>query len=120
MIGFRAANPLPRWFLVLNAVSLALVAVTALLPLWRLWPLMVARQDLSLHYNTTFGVDLIGPWYQIFLLPAIGFAVLCANALFARQLYAREKVLTVFFAGGALVTEIVLFTAMIFITLLNV
>jgi len=120
MIGSRSNNPLPRWFHILNAVSLALVALTALLPLWRLWPLMVAQQDLSLHYNTTFGVDLIGPWYQIFLLPAIGLGVLFANAIFGRQLYAKEKVLTAFFASVALATQIILFAAMVLITLLNV
>lgn len=120
MIGSRNANPPPRWFFFLNLSSLALVVLTALLPLWRLWPLLVAQQDLSLHYNTTFGVDLIGPWYQIFLLPAIGLGVLFANLIFGRQLYAKEKLLTVFFAAGSLATQAVLFFAMILITLLNV
>lgn len=42
-----------------------------------------------LHYNIYFGVDLIGTWYWIFYLPALGLLILLANFLISKFLYSR-------------------------------
>ena len=65
------------------------------------------------------GVDAFGPWYGVFALPALGAAMLIVNLAFQAVLYRRERVLCVFFAVTTLLTEFVLFAAMILIVLLN-
>lgn len=99
--------------------SLALLLLMTLLPLWKLSPDAGEQAQIPLHYNVVFGVDLIGPWYNIFVLPALGLILLFANTLFQRQLYQKERVLSYFFAVGTLLAEITLFVSVLLIVLLN-
>lgn len=55
------------------------------------WQVRPQEGLLFLHYNIYFGVDLIGPWYQFYLLPVIGLVILIVNALFARLVYRRQR-----------------------------
>jgi hypothetical protein len=59
---------------------------------------------LPLHYNGVGSVDLIGPKSDLYKMPAIGAAVLLADAGLATVVYARERwaALTLL-ATGALV-----------------
>lgn len=43
-----------------------------------------------LHYNVYFGVDLLGAWWQAYLLPVGGILILLAHILLARFFY-RQK-----------------------------
>lgn len=43
-----------------------------------------------LHYNVYFGVDLLGAWWQAYLLPIGGILILLAHLILARFFY-REK-----------------------------
>ena len=36
---------------------------------------------LILHYNVYFGVDIIGPWWQLYFLPLIGIIILSINTI---------------------------------------
>lgn len=96
-----------------------LLAATTALPLWRILPLAGEKPYIPLHYNVYMGVDAFGPWYGVFALPALGAAMLIVNLAFQAVLYRRERVLCVFFAVTTLLTEFVLFAAMILIVLLN-
>jgi len=50
----------------------------------------------SLHYNIYFGIDLIGEWYKIYLLPASGLVVLIINWIISLILHNKSKVLSYF------------------------
>jgi hypothetical protein len=100
-------------------LSLILVLLTFLLPLWRIAP-MVGKQDfIPLHYNIYFGIDRFGPWYYVFVPAALGFTLLVINIIFQAAFFRRESVLSYFFAIATVVVEVVLLVAMIFIVLLN-
>lgn len=105
-----------RWTAIL---SLILVILTALLPLWRIFPQAEAKPYIPLHYNIYLGIDAFGPWYSIFFLPALGAALLIVNILFEALFFRREHVLSKFFAYATVFSEIVLLVAMILIVLLN-
>lgn len=65
-----------------------------------LWLALRIRPDLGqifLHYNILFGVDLLGTWYQVFFIPAIGLLILIVNAVVGWLLFHRDK-----FAGHLL------------------
>lgn len=44
-----------------------------------------------LHYNVFFGVDLIGDWRQVFLLPAMGDIFFIINFVLAYIFYDRKE-----------------------------
>lgn len=55
-----------------------------------------------LHYNIIFGVDLVGEWWKILLIPVGGVAIIIINFLMAIAIYNIDKIfsrlLTVFTA----------------------
>ena len=44
-----------------------------------------------LHYNVYFGVDLIGDWWQVYLLPLIGLLILLFNAVLGYIFYQKKE-----------------------------
>ena len=74
---------------------------------------------MPLHYNIYFGIDLLGPWYQIFLLPILGLIFLLINFLFGMAVYRRELILSYFLAGTSSFVQIIFVLAATFITLIN-
>ena len=44
-----------------------------------------------LHYNIYFGVDSIGDWRQVFVMPFIGLILFILNALLAYFFYAKKE-----------------------------
>jgi len=72
-----------------------------------------------LHYNIYFGIDLLGPWYRVFLLPLIGFAFLAVNFLAGAAIYRRERILSYFLATAATFCQGLLIVAAFFIIFIN-
>lgn len=48
---------------------------------------------LILHYNVYFGVDVIGPWWQLYFLPLIGIIILGINTILGYLFYQKKNVL---------------------------
>lgn len=44
-----------------------------------------------LHYNVYFGVDLLGVWWQAYVLPFLGGLFLLGHFLLAKRFYARAE-----------------------------
>lgn len=44
-----------------------------------------------LHYNVYFGVDVIGAWWQIYFLPAIGLIILTVNTVLGYLFYQKKE-----------------------------
>ncbi len=63
---------------------------------------------IALHYTIYFGIDLIGPWYQLYVAPAIGLAVLLINGIGAFFVYKREVLLAYFLTFSALAMQVLL------------
>ena len=56
-----------------------------------------------LHYNVVFGVDLIGSWWKVLLAPVGGLVIFFINFLFSWYVYGEDKILArflAFFAAG--------------------
>lgn len=43
------------------------------------------------HYNVYFGVDLIGDWAQVFVVPSIAMAFVVANTFLAKWFYDEKE-----------------------------
>jgi len=115
-VDLFASSPVYRRTAILSAL---LVAFMTLLPVWRIMPIASDKPFIPLHYNIYLGVDRFGPWYGVFLLPAIGATLLVINVMFEAVFFRREHVLSKFFAYATVFSEIVLFAAMVLIVLLN-
>lgn len=52
-------------------------------------------QSIILHYNVYFGVDLVGGWQEIYVMPFIGFLFILVNFLLAYYFYfKRERIIS--------------------------
>ncbi len=108
-----------RFYRGVTIVSAILVVLTLILPLWKIMPNLGDETFIPLHYNIYFGIDRFGPWYYIFILPALGFLMLLLNVIFEAVFVKREHILSIFFAVTTIAVEVILFVSMALIVLMN-
>jgi len=60
---------------------------------WVLLLIFIKPVDLPLilHYNVYFGVDMVGNWKQVYVLPAIGFFLFLVNLLLSLYFYKNKE-----------------------------
>jgi hypothetical protein len=50
-----------------------------------------SKQSIILHYNVYFGVDLVGGWQEVYMMPLIGFSFVLVNFLLAYYFYFKKE-----------------------------
>lgn len=96
-------------------ISLAANATALILLYFSITPRV---EPLALRYNIFFGIDLIGPWWHVFLYPLIGLGIILVNFTVSYLTYLKEKLISIFFAlAGAIVQLLILFYAVLIILL---
>ncbi len=87
------------------------------------WSLILnIRQDVGqvfLHYNIIFGVDLVGDWWRVYYLPAVGIGVIFVNFLFSATVYLFDKFLARFLSFWVLFFHIFLLIGVLILVGLN-
>ena len=53
-----------------------------------------SHDPIYLHYNIYFGIDLIGEWYRIYLIPLTGLVIILVNYLAGVIMYSSKRVLS--------------------------
>lgn len=78
-------NAIVQWFLI---ATLFLIAAN-----WVVLAVFVRPVDypIILHYNVYFGVDLIGSWWQVYLLPLMGTIMFFINTILAYIFYRQGE-----------------------------
>ena len=96
-------------------------SLLANLGLWLLlaWQIRGLGESMSLHYNIYFGIDLLGPWYQIFSLPAVGLIFFLLNFLIGVFIYSQEKILRYFLVGFSSFLQVIFILAALLIISIN-
>lgn len=107
-------NSIVRWLLVgtifLNAANWVFLAFF----------IHPVNFNIILHYNVYFGVDLIGDWWQTYILPSMGIVFLLINFFLARQFYRnRERIASYILLLASLMIQIGLIIASVGIVLIN-
>ncbi len=98
-------------FWLINAAVLFILAGWLLL-LFR----PIVRSDLSiLHYNIYFGFDAIGPWYWLYLLPAISLVISILDLALAYWLWNKQTIWSHF-----IITAVAVINFMVLIYLYNI
>ncbi|MFH1171566.1 MAG: hypothetical protein V1778_03445 [bacterium] len=82
-----------------------------------LWLFLSSRvepqtQNIPLHYNIYFGIDLVGPWWYLLLIPAAGLLALCVNSVLSLILQKREKVIPYFLLLTSIFLQAICFWAL--------
>jgi hypothetical protein len=108
-----------RYFRVVSILSFLAWIVSVVLPTAKVLPIIYGKTAVPLHYNIHIGVDTIGPWWQIYFVPAIGLTIMVVNLMLARYMWTRDPVLSHIAGVATLVLQLVLLTAMIFIVYLS-
>ncbi|NCF75514.1 MAG: hypothetical protein GWO87_03450 [Xanthomonadaceae bacterium] len=75
---------------------------------------------IPLHYNVYFGIDYIGGWHKIFILPSIGLIILFINFLLALLVYYKDKFISYILIFSVLFIQIILFLASLSIVWINI
>lgn len=87
---------------------------------WLLWQIGPREELIFLHYNILFGVDLIGPWYQILYIPIFGLGILLVNALLGWILFNRDKFAAHLLLAGSVICQVFLLIGSAILVFLNV
>lgn len=72
-----------------------------------------------LHYNIYFSIDLIGPWWQILLLPLSGLAILLINLFFSYLNYKQSRLISCFLLGFSGLMQVIIFLASLALIYVN-
>ncbi|MFA6524722.1 MAG: hypothetical protein WCT33_00450 [Patescibacteria group bacterium] len=64
-----------------------------------IWILLYAKikpspDPIFLHYNIYFGIDLIGDWYRIYIIPLSGLLIILVNYLVGVIMYSSKRILS--------------------------
>lgn len=80
---------------------------------WLFVAMRLSVRDITLpaHYNIYFGIDLVGPWWYAFLLPAAGSVIIVVNIVLAFLLHKQKALATYYGFFGALLSCGILFLA---------
>lgn len=68
-----------------------------------------------LHYNVFYGTDYAGKGYWIYLIPAVGFIFILINFFFYKQAVKREKFGALMLQWVALVSQVFILLAIMFL-----
>jgi len=89
---------------------------------WTFLVIFIRPVDFSiiLHYNVYFGVDLIGDWWQAYVLPFMGVVFLIVNFILAYKFYKqKERIASYIFLLASLMIQLGLIIASIGIVMIN-
>ncbi len=103
--------------------NLAALVISILLngAAWLMLALQLPREDeqIFLHYTVIFGVDYLGPWWQAFVLPAIGLSILLINAALGWLIFHKEKFAALLINIAAVLCQIFLLIGAELLVFLN-
>ena len=102
-------------------VMFVLAAVANLLSWgWIFFQITPSSEPIFLSYNILFGVDGIGPWWNLLYMPLLGAAVLCINTLFGWRAFQKDAMFSYVLLSAALAVQLAIFAATWTLVFLNV
>jgi len=103
----------------LFGASIIFLAITFLIPYLELYPEVMTKTAVPLHYNIHFGVDMFGAWWRVFTPSIVGLLIIMINTIFAIVYWSKDKMLSYSLLLTSVVLHVFLILATIFMTLLN-
>ncbi len=97
------------------------LAVLANAGIWAVLYFTVESSDrpIILHYNIYFGVDFVGDWRNVYIMPALAFLIFLINLVLSRFFYYKERFISYLFAVMALLIQLLMAVGVGSIILIN-
>ena len=108
-----AKNKTYRWNFFVSAI---LNLMTWIFLYWQIQPQV---EPVVLRYNIYFGINLIGPWWQVFWWPLLGLIILIVNFILANWMLRNNRFLSYFLVYTATLCQILLAVVSFFAVLIN-
>ncbi len=75
--------------------------------------------EIALHYSVYIGIDTIGYWYEILIIPIIGSTVLAINFILAKMVIQINHFASFIFTLSTIFVETFLFVSLIMLYIVN-
>lgn len=99
-------------------LSAAVLVLHLILAIWFLLP-RLGNPIFALHYTVYFGVDQVGPPWQLLAAPGFGALILLVNSALATHFYVRNRWAGFFLSGLSFFLQLLLAVSTFLIVLLN-
>jgi len=86
---------------------------------WLGWYISPQESPIFLHYNILFGVDLVGSWWRVFVIPVVGLSIIIVNTVVGWTTFHKDKFIAYFLNSTALICQIFLFISAYLLVYLN-
>jgi len=87
---------------------------------WLLIKIRPQADPIFLHYNILFGVDYVGEWWRVLLLPLAGLLIFLVNGIIAWMIFSKDKFAAELLNFTSLLCQIFLLIAGALLVFLNV
>jgi hypothetical protein len=87
---------------------------------WLFWQIRPQEEQIFLHYNILFGVDLVGSWWRIVFVPLSGLLIIIVNAILGWVLFRKDKFASQLLNATSVVCQIFLLIVASLLVFLNV
>lgn len=104
-------------FIKVNFVLAVLLNIVCWVMIW--WFAKALADQIPLHYNIYFGIDLFGSRYRLYEMPALGLVGLVINYFLGSFAFDKEKLLGYFLAIGSVAIQIVILVSSALIIYIN-
>lgn len=104
---------------IIMGLSVLFLVIGWTVSLWRFPPLSVTGDIIPLHYNIYFGVDAIGPWWRILMIPGFATLTFLLNLLVMATKKKDDVALAMLLLITSLLVAALSDVALIFILLAN-
>lgn len=88
--------------------------------IWLYSNILPQSDPIFLHYNTLFGVDLVGPWWKIIYVPLSGLFIFVINFFIGWYLFQKDHFSAYLLVGVATLCQLLLFISSFLLVFLNV
>jgi hypothetical protein len=76
-------------------------------------------QPIPLHFNSSYGIELVGPAFWLLELPVVGLLLMALNTVLAKRLYGARPFLAILLNYGSLLIQLSLLLVLVIIIFLN-
>lgn len=106
-------NKIIRWSLIFSIIFNIL--------LWILFYFRIPIQiePIILRYNIYVGINLIGPWQNVFYFPLAGLLIIILNFILAKWVYKKDRLPANFLVITALISQIILLVLGVLLVMMN-
>lgn len=101
-------------------ISLGLNIASWVVALWVALPYYGKAEFLALHKTIYFGVDWIGPWYELLFLPGLGLLFVAINFFISQFIWKKDEQLSRVVSWSTVFLQSFVLIAVFFISRLNV